>query len=71
MEMDGLVKTGEAVRRTGVTPATLRSRVRRGEIQVFRDPLDDRVRLVRVSDLEAMRNPRPVGSRPASEPQVA
>lgn len=69
--MDGLVTTAEAVRRTGVTPATLRTRVRRGDIAVYRDPLDDRLRLLRVEDLDALLSPRPVGSRTNPEARVS
>lgn len=60
MERKGLVISGEAARRLGITPATLRKRIRRGELEVFRDPLNDRVRLIRVEDLEALRALQPV-----------
>jgi len=59
MEMDQLVTCKEAALRLGVTPPTLRKRVRRGELEVFRSPLDDRLRLIRVTDLEPLRHPRP------------
>jgi excisionase family DNA binding protein len=58
--MDGLVTCGEAARRLNVSPPTLRKRIRRGELEVFIDPLNDRKRLVRVTDLEPLRHPRPV-----------
>lgn len=67
MERKGLVTTAEALRRVGITAPTLRKRVRRGELQVFSDPLDDRVRLIRVEDLEALRNPQPIECRGATE----
>ncbi len=65
MIMDGLVTSGEAARRLGVTPPTLRKRIRRGDIEVFIDPLNDRKRLVRVSDLEPLRHPRPANREQA------
>jgi len=60
VNMDGLVTCGEAARRLNVSPPTLRKRIRRGELEVFTDPLNDRKRLVRVRDLEPLRHPRPV-----------
>jgi hypothetical protein len=61
--MDGLVTFGEAVRRLGVSPPTLRKRICRGDLGVFRDPLNDRTKLIRVRDLEELMRPQPVRSR--------
>lgn len=74
MTMDGLVTTAEALRRTGITGPTLRKRIRRGDIAVYRDPLDDRLRLISVSDLDALLSPRPIekhGSKGAAASGVA
>ena len=60
---DEFVRFGEARRRLGVSDVTLRQRVRRGELRVFRDPRDHRRRLVRVDDLAAFARPRPIAPR--------
>ena len=60
MNMDEPVTCGEAALRLGISPPTLRKRIRRGELEVFEDPLNDRKRLIRVTDLEPLRQPRPV-----------
>lgn len=66
-----MVTHGEGARRVGVAPATLRKAVRRGELQVFRDPLNARVKLLKVTDLDALLTPQPVESRANPEAQVA
>ena len=48
MTMDQLVTYGEAAQRLGVSPPTLRKRIRRGEVETFRDPMNDRIKLGRV-----------------------
>lgn len=71
MTMDQLVTCGEAARRLGVSPPTLRKRIRRGDVATFRDPMNDRIKLLRVEDLEAMRIPRPIVATAHQEPQVS
>jgi hypothetical protein len=71
VNMDGLVTFGEATRRLGVSPATLRKRIRRGDLEVFVDPLNDRTKLVRVTDLEPLRRPRPVDREQPAEISAA
>jgi excisionase family DNA binding protein len=71
VNMDGLVTCGEAARRLGVSPPTLRKRIRRGELEVFEDPLNDRKRLIRVTDLEPLRQPRPVRREELAEISAA
>jgi len=61
--MDTFVTMSEASRRVGSSRNSIRRRVNRGEIPVFADPLDDRRRLVRVADVDRLREPRPI--RPA------
>jgi hypothetical protein len=71
VNMDGLVTFGEATRRLGVSPAMLRKRIRRGDLEVFVDPLNDRTKLVRVTDLEPLRRPRPVDREQPAEISAA
>ncbi len=66
-----MVACGEAARRLGVSPPTLRKRIRRGEVATFRDPMNDRIKLVRVDDLEAMRVPRPIVVTTEQEAQIS
>ncbi len=56
----GFIGFGSAARHLGISEPALRRRVARGEVATWRDPLDDRRRLVRVRDLEALRSPRPI-----------
>jgi len=58
--MDRFVSMTEAAKLAGTSRIVLRQRVRRGELQTFRHPLDDRVRLIKVGDLDRLRQPRPV-----------
>jgi hypothetical protein len=58
MDSDGHIGFNEASRRFGVSLEVLRRRVQRGELTLYRDPLDDRRKLLKVRDLEAMRRPR-------------
>ena len=44
----------------GCAPQTLRKRVRSGDLPVFSNPLDRRCRLVRIADLDRLRQPRPI-----------
>lgn len=53
-----LVPIGEAAKRLGSSPTTLRRLVREGALPTFRRPLDRRTRLVRIDDLEGLRAPR-------------
>jgi hypothetical protein len=66
-----MVTCGEGARRIGVAPATLRKVIRRGELQTFRDPLNGRVKLLRVEELDALRNPQPLETRTNTAPQAA
>ena len=63
MDSQDLVGSREAAKRLGVSPVTLRRRVNRGELEVFTDPLDDRRKLLRVQDLEILRQPRATQAR--------
>jgi hypothetical protein len=68
MQTEEFVGHREASRRLGVSMPTLRQRVRRGELTTFVDPLDERRKLLRVADLETLRQPRP--AHPRSETAV-
>jgi len=59
VESEKYVSSLDAARQLGVAPLTLRQRIRRGEVPVFEDPLDARRRLIRSSDMEVLRQPRP------------
>lgn len=63
MESEKYVSSLDAARQLGVAPLTLRQRIRRGEVPVFEDPLDARRRLIRSSDMEVLRQPRPADRR--------
>lgn len=71
MQTSEMVGSLEACRRIGVTAPTLRKIVRRGDLPVFLDPLDARLRLVRVADLETLRQPVPVRRSEAAEISAA
>lgn len=49
----------EAMRRYGMAVLTIRKRVARGDLTLYRDPLDDRRKLVKVSEMEALRTASP------------
>jgi len=57
------VSIGEAARRLGVSAFLLRRRIAAGEIRSFADPLDRRLRLLALQDLERYRTPRPLPLR--------
>jgi len=50
----------EAAARVGIARQTLSASVRLGAIPAYRDPLDRRLLLLRRSDLDGLRTPRPV-----------
>jgi hypothetical protein len=53
----GYLTFADAQAALGVSKATLQRRVRTGELEVYEDPRDKRVRLVRVEDVERLRQP--------------
>lgn len=54
-----LVSIAEASRMTGIHRNTLGGLVRRGALDTFELPLDRRLRLVRLAEVEALRVPVP------------
>ena len=61
----------EAARYAGLTRPTLNARIRTRRIPVFPDPGDERVKLVRVADVEPLRRRRPLRPRQAGTPDMA
>ncbi len=59
LQRDQLLSQRQASKQFRVAAATLRRRVRRGEIATFENPLDERAMLFRVSDLQELARPRP------------
>jgi excisionase family DNA binding protein len=62
---EGYLTMAEALERLRIAKATLQKRVRDGVLPVYRDPLNRRVRLVKVEDLEQLRRPVPEGKAAA------
>lgn len=54
MDDGDLIAFGEAAKRLGSSPATLRQMVKRGVLPVYVRPLDRRLRLVRRQDVDAL-----------------
>jgi predicted site-specific integrase-resolvase len=54
---EGFLTFAEAQAALGVSKATLQRRVRAGELDVYEDARDKRVRLVRREDIERLRQP--------------
>ncbi len=59
---DQFLNLRQASRRLGLSEPALRTRIRSGEIRAFRDPLNRRVKLVALSDLDGYATPRPIAS---------
>ena len=60
---DEYIGCNQAARKYGVALLTLRRSVQRGDLALYTDPLDDRRKLLRVADLEALRRPQPTRPR--------
>ena len=54
---EGYLTFAEAQAALGVSKATLQWRVRAGELEVYEDPRDKRVRLVKAADIDRLRVP--------------
>ena len=65
------VGLNEAARQLRVSPAVLRRRVRRGELPAFATPLDERAKLLRREEVEALMIPRTIEPREGSPPPAA
>ena len=60
MGSDVYLNLKEAARYLGVSDIKIRRLINKGLLKVSLDPLDDRRRLVRKSQLDALKTPRPV-----------
>lgn len=59
---DEFVTIGEAAEALGVTRTTIWRRIKRGGLDVFQSQMDQRERLVRRSDIEALKRPIAIDS---------
>jgi len=57
---DEYLNLKEAARYLGVSDIKIRHLINKGLLKVSLDPLDDRKRLVKKSELDALKTPRPV-----------
>ena len=57
---DEYMTIGEAADELEVTRTTVWRRIKRGELEVFQSQTDQRERLVRRSDVEALKRPIPI-----------
>lgn len=55
---DGYVTLGQAQERLRVSKATIHRMVRSGKLATYEDPRNARVKLVKVTDIEALEQPR-------------
>ncbi len=67
MEREEFVGSRQAASLLNCAPHTLRRRIVRGEVQTFIDPMDSRRKLIRVTDLEPLRRPRPASREHVAE----
>ena len=65
MALDEYLNLKEAARYLGVSDIKIRRLVSKGLLKVSFDPLDDRKRLVKKTDLDTLKTPRPVESATA------
>ena len=65
MTYDEYLNLKEAARYLAVSDIKIRRLVSKGLLKVSADPLDDRKRLVKKSELDSLKNPRPVASATA------
>jgi len=67
MGNDEYLNLKEAARYLGVSDIKVRRLVNKGLLKVSFDPLDDRKRLVKKTDLDSLKTPRPSASHHQSE----
>ncbi len=60
MASDVYLNLKEAARYLDVSDIKIRNLIKKGLLKVSLDPLDDRKRLVKRSDLDALKMPRPI-----------
>jgi len=66
MNESGFLSVSEAAKRVGRSRPTMARLLAEGMLPSYENPLDRRVRLVRVEDLDALRVPRRVGEGEAA-----
>jgi len=71
MRSDEFIGCTDAVQRYDIDHRTLRRRIHRGDLEVYRDPLDDRRKLLKVSDIERLATPKPLPRRERAAASVA
>jgi len=59
---DQYLTISQAARRLGVSDPAMRRRVHGGELPLYTNPADKRVRLIRQADLDAYAVPKPAAS---------
>ena len=57
---EGFLTIAQARQRLGVARATMAKMLRASGVDVFEDPRDARVKLLRVEDVDRMAHPRPI-----------
>ncbi len=70
--MDGLefLPFDRVAQESGVTPWTLRRRLRQAGLPLWSDPTDRRRRLIRLADVDALTTPQRIGAK-EREPMTA
>ncbi len=61
----GYLTMAQAAEQLGASLVTLRKLVQRTGVEVFQDPRDARVKLLRNEDVERLKHPVPVKARPS------
>ena len=69
MASDGYLNLKDAAKYLGVSDTKIRRLIGKGLMNVSFDPLDDRKRLVKKSDLDALKTPRPMEGTSATHQQ--
>jgi hypothetical protein len=69
VERSEFVNIGEAARRLGTSEPAIRRRIQRGDLQAYAHPLDMRVKLLKIADLD--RYGADVRELPVGEKEVA
>jgi hypothetical protein len=57
---EGFLTMAQATEQLGITIVTLRKLVRRTGVQVYQDPTDARVKLLKAEDVKRLRQPVPM-----------
>jgi len=63
---DEYLSQRQAARRYGLSPDTIRRRIKDGQLPVYARPMNDKVRLLKTTDLERLMKLRPAVSEKAA-----